>query len=139
MQRAVQEVKSIDSVGFWLGVPKSKQDEIRSQLSSVPQQSKVYMYINYFIEHDPVASWRVTLPCLFSMYHAWWVSQVCTCIPIHCPPLCIYMYTYATWFANVQCMYMHVHLSLSCADPTLTINNLRLVTASVVNWYEIWD
>ena len=24
-----------------------------------------------------------------------------------------------------------------CADPTLTINNLRLVTASVEDWYEL--
>ena len=37
-----------------------------------------------------------------------WVANVC--IPI-CPP--------------------------PCADPTLTINNLRLVTASVKNWYDL--
>ena len=37
-----------------------------------------------------------------------WVANVC--IPI-CPP--------------------------PCADPTLTINNLRLVTASVKNWYNL--
>ena len=39
-----------------------------------------------------------------------WVANVHVCIPI-CPP--------------------------PCADPTLTINNLHLVTASVENWYDL--
>ena len=33
---------------------------------------------------------------------------------------------------NIQCI-----CPPPCADPTLTINNLRLVTASVKNWYDL--
>ena len=54
--RAVREVKDTDVLGFYLGVPVSKQDEIKRQFSSEAQQRKAY--INYFIEHDPEASWR---------------------------------------------------------------------------------
>ena len=54
--RAVREVKDTDLLGLYLGVPESKQDEIKSQFSSEAQQRKAY--INYFIEHDPEASWK---------------------------------------------------------------------------------
>ena len=54
--RAVREVKYTDLLGDYLGVPEFKRDEIKSQFSSEAQQRKAY--INYFIEHDPEASWR---------------------------------------------------------------------------------
>ena len=38
---------------------------------------------------------------------------------------------YPTWVASI-CISM---CPTPCADPTLTINNLRLVMASVKNWY----
>ena len=65
--RAVREVESTNDLGDlglgdWLGVPVSKRREIASQFSSVPQQRKAL--INYFIDHDPVASWRAVIVAL---------------------------------------------------------------------------
>ena len=65
--RAVREVESTDDLrdlglGDWLRVPESKRREIESQFSSVPQQRKAL--INYFIDHDPVASWRAVIMAL---------------------------------------------------------------------------
>ena len=65
VQRAVQEVKDTDHLGRWLGVPWAKQNEIKREFSSVPQQVKVY--INYFMEHDPLASWRTVIVTLDRM------------------------------------------------------------------------
>ena len=65
VQKAVQEVKDTDSLGLWLGVPRSKRDEIKGQFLSVPQQVKAY--INYFMEHDPMASWRAVIVALDGM------------------------------------------------------------------------
>ena len=63
--RAVREVKSTNDLGDWLGVPVSKRREIESQFSSVPQQRKAL--INYFIDHNPVASWRAVIVALDEM------------------------------------------------------------------------
>ena len=65
--RAVREAKSTNDLrilglGDYLGVPASKRREIESQFSSVPQQRKAI--INYFIDHDPVASWRAVIVAL---------------------------------------------------------------------------
>ena len=65
VQRAVREVKDTDRLGFFLGVPGPKRAEIKKQFSTVPQQVKAY--INYFMEHDPVASWRAVLVALDRM------------------------------------------------------------------------
>ena len=54
--RAVWKVKDTDILQQHLGIPDSKRDEIKKQFSSETQQRKAY--INYFIEHDIVASWR---------------------------------------------------------------------------------
>ena len=54
--RAVREVKDTDDLGKYLGVPVSRRDEMKRQFSSEARQRKAY--INYFIEHDPDASWR---------------------------------------------------------------------------------
>ena len=62
VQKAVQDVKDTDRLGYWLGVPDSKRHEIESQFQSVPQRVKAY--INYFMEHDPVASWRAVIVAL---------------------------------------------------------------------------
>ena len=40
---------------------------------------------------------------------------------------------YPTWVASI-CISI---CPTPCADPTLTINNLRLVMASVKNWYDL--
>ena len=60
--RAVREVENTDLLGLWLHIPESKRREIQSQFSSVPQQRKAL--INYFIDHDPVASWRAVIVAL---------------------------------------------------------------------------
>ena len=65
VQRAVREVKNTDRLGICLGVPPLKRDEIKKQFSSVPQRVKAY--INYFMEHDPVASWRAVIVALDEM------------------------------------------------------------------------
>ena len=44
--RAVREVEDTDELGLWLGVPESKREEIRSQLSSVVQQRKALTTIS---------------------------------------------------------------------------------------------
>ena len=66
--RAVREVKNTDNtgrLGLYLGVPMSKRDEIERQFSSEAQQRKAY--INYFIEHDPEASWKSVICVLDRM------------------------------------------------------------------------
>ena len=63
--RAVREVKDTDGLGDCLGVPKSKRLEIKRQFSSEAQRRK--SYINYFIEHDPEASWRSVICVLDEM------------------------------------------------------------------------
>ena len=62
VQSAVQVVKNTDELGYRLGVPELKQQEIKKRFLSVPQQ--VRAYINYFMEHDPVASWRAVIVAL---------------------------------------------------------------------------
>ena len=57
VRRAVWTVENTDHLGRYLSVPRSKQDEIERQFSSEPQQVKE-VYINYFMDHDPLASWR---------------------------------------------------------------------------------
>ena len=57
VHRAVWTVENTDHLGRYLSVPRSKQDEIERQFSSESQQVKE-VYINYFMDHDPLASWR---------------------------------------------------------------------------------
>ena len=64
VQRAVQEVKN-DWLGVYLGVPDTRREEIKRQFSSVPQQVKAH--INYFMDHDPLASWRSVIVVLDRM------------------------------------------------------------------------
>ena len=58
-------MKNTDGLGDYLGVPGSKRYEIKRQFSSEAQQRKAY--INYFIEHDPEASWRSVICSLDEM------------------------------------------------------------------------
>ena len=60
--RAVEEVKDIDRLGVSLGVPQWVRDKVKRQFPDLPQQLKAY--INYFMEHDPVASWRAVIVAL---------------------------------------------------------------------------
>ena len=67
--RQVEKVERLWGGGFGLGdrlcVPNSKQDEIRRLSSSVPQQRKQLM--QYWMEHDPRASWRGLIVALDEM------------------------------------------------------------------------
>ena len=65
VQRAVRDVKDTDSLRRYLGVPETKREKIKRQFSSVPQQVKAY--IGYFMEHNPVASWRAVIVALDRM------------------------------------------------------------------------
>ena len=62
VQRAVREVKNTDRLAVSLGVPTWKQDKIKKQFPDVPQQVKAY--INYFMDRDPLASWRAVIVAL---------------------------------------------------------------------------
>ena len=62
VQRAVRQAKDTDDLGHWLGVPDTRREEIQRQFSSVPQQVKAY--IDYFMDHDPLASWRSVIVAL---------------------------------------------------------------------------
>ena len=63
--RAVREVEDTEGLRLYLRVPRSKRDEIEREFSSEAQQRKAY--INYFIEHDPEASWRSVICVLDEM------------------------------------------------------------------------
>ena len=63
--KAVQEVEDTNSLGIYLRVPESKQQEIFAQFSSVPQQRK--SLIQYWMERDPEASWRGLIVALDDM------------------------------------------------------------------------
>ena len=60
--RAVREVEDTGLLGHYLGVPGSERDEIKRHFSSEAQQRKAY--INYFIEHNPEASWKSVIYAL---------------------------------------------------------------------------
>ena len=62
VQRAVRQVKDTDDLGVCLGVLPTRREESKRQFSSVPQQVKAY--INYFMDHDPLASWRSVIVAL---------------------------------------------------------------------------
>ena len=63
--RAVQEVEYTDHLGICLSVPLSKREEINSQFSSVPHKKK--QMIKYWMETDPLASWRRVIVALDGM------------------------------------------------------------------------
>ena len=63
--RAVQEVENIDLLGVCLRVPSSQRQDIYQQFSSVPQRRK--QMIKYWMETDPLASWRSMIVALDGM------------------------------------------------------------------------
>ena len=63
--RAVQMEKSTDFLGRVLCVPNSKRHEMFRQFSSVLQQQKAL--VQYWMEHDPEASWRGLIVILESI------------------------------------------------------------------------
>ena len=66
--RAVEKVERLwgdNGLGYMLCVPDLKQGEIRRLSSSVSQQRK--LLIQYWMEHDPRASWRGLIVALDAM------------------------------------------------------------------------
>ena len=57
VRRAVWNVRRTDSLGHCLGVPHWRLEEIRSQFREDGGQW-VKKYVDYFMDHDPLASWR---------------------------------------------------------------------------------
>ena len=58
VQTAVRDVRRrTDDLGFYLGVSARRRREIQSQFRGNFDQ-QVKEYVDYFMEHDPLASWR---------------------------------------------------------------------------------
>ena len=69
VQTAVRDVWT-DLLGAYLYVPRRRREEIESQFSGNDGQVKK-KYVDYFMDHDPLASWRrviVVLDRLKSYY-----------------------------------------------------------------------
>ena len=75
--RAIQKVEDPGLLGICMCIPGSKRDEIETQFPIEDQQEEIKRqfsknqqkkaYINYFIEHDPEASWRSVICVLDRM------------------------------------------------------------------------
>ena len=57
VQTAVRDVRVTDQLGRHLYVPRRRRREIESQFSGNDGQVKK-KYVDYFMDHDPLASWR---------------------------------------------------------------------------------
>ena len=57
VQTAVRDVRRTDDLGHWLCVPRRRREEIESQFSGNDGQVKK-KYVDYFMDHHPLASWR---------------------------------------------------------------------------------
>ena len=67
VQTAVRDVRKTDGLGVCLHVPVRRRREIESQFSGNDGQLKK-KYVDYFMDHDPLASWRRVIVVLDSMY-----------------------------------------------------------------------
>ena len=66
VRRAVWNVRDTDLLGGWLYVPRRRREEIKSQFREDDGQ-RVKKYVDYFIDHDPLASWRRVIVSLDRM------------------------------------------------------------------------
>ena len=66
VRRAAWNVRRTDSLGDCLGVPGWRQNEIESQFREDGGQW-VKKYVDYFMDHDPLASWRQVIVSLEMM------------------------------------------------------------------------
>ena len=57
VQTAVRDVRNTYLLGMELYVPDWRQEEIESQFRGNDGQKKK-KYVDYFMDHDPLASWR---------------------------------------------------------------------------------
>ena len=66
VRRAVWNVRRTDNLGNWLCVPRRRREEIKSQFREDGGQ-RVKKYVDYFMDHDPLASWRRVIVSLESL------------------------------------------------------------------------
>ena len=66
VRRAVWNVRSPDTLGICLRVPRRRRKEIQSQFREDGGQW-VKKYVDYFMDHDPLASWRRVIVSLDAM------------------------------------------------------------------------
>ena len=66
IQRAVWNVRDPDLLGGWLDVPGIRRLKIQSQFPE-DRQRQLKEYINYFMNHNPLASWRSVVVALDGM------------------------------------------------------------------------
>ena len=67
VQRAVRNVGRTDALGVLFGVPGRRLGEIHRQFRE-DKGRQVEEYVTYFMNHDPLASWRRVIVVLDLMY-----------------------------------------------------------------------
>ena len=58
VQRAVRNVGNTDILWFYLGVPRRRLFEIQRQFREGDEGRRLEEYVTFFMNHDPLASWR---------------------------------------------------------------------------------
>ena len=66
VQRAVRNASNTDWLGNYLGVPSRRRSKIQKQFSSDREQ-RVKKYVDFFMDNDPLASWRRVIVALDTM------------------------------------------------------------------------
>jgi hypothetical protein len=66
VQRAVRNVRDTNLLGTLLGVPDRRRREIQRQFRG-DEGRQVEEYVTYFMNHDPLASWRRVIVVLDEM------------------------------------------------------------------------
>ena len=66
VQRAVRNVRRSNVLGIMLGVPERRRLEIQSRFRG-DEGRQVDEYVTYFMNHDPLASWRRVIVVLDQM------------------------------------------------------------------------
>ena len=62
---ALEEVKELNLIGYYLDIPKSKQKDINSQYSSDNQRKQAI--IEEFVNNHPAPSWRLVAEFLYKI------------------------------------------------------------------------
>ena len=76
LQIAVRNVRDTDHLGYWLHVPERRRWEIWSQFREDGEQ-RVKKYVDYFMDHDPLASWRRVIVSLEMMREKEAADKIC--------------------------------------------------------------
>ena len=61
--RTTRNVKAINWLGEELGIPERTRREVQKQFKEQDEQC-LKKYIDFFVDHDPLASWRRVIVCL---------------------------------------------------------------------------